>query len=1466
MRRDILCKCVLLVLAASVGFAHGQTRAQAYALRNVDPYLRPLLARPIHELPDLARMLEYGRLPVLVRTAGSPYALERYGARIRGAVGSIASADIAPEDLARVASAPELLFMEGPKRMYPAAPALNRSLPSVGLDTIHRANPGYRGRDVMVAFIDSGLDITHPAFMAENGSTRVIAVWDQVVTLPGRSPEELGYGTEWTSADIDAGRADVSDRSGHGTHVVGIAAGNGGTRDGSGAPGDTTPQYVGVAPEASILLVRTTYTNVAILDAAIYIIARADQYGMPVVINMSLGSSWGPHDGRGLLQGVLQDLTTSRPGIVMVAAPGNGGDSAEHARMFLSRNEPQRLYLRAHGATPAVYVEAWQDAGVTSRVRPLFPRNNAGDLGPFGFDWVEEGAFAFEPIGGGPVADLSAFVDYTDAPSPTYEDLDEFFAVFTQAGDLTVPLSDHIFALEFEGEGIVDAYVHEGTFVQRPSDPDAVMPDGFMTISAPADADLIIAATSVVTRSVWPGIDGNLWTSEGAGVGERSTFASIGPRRDGYEKPDIAAPGEFVVAPLSAGAIYSFDDTRIAPDGSYAVLRGTSMATAHTTGMVALLLEQNPDLPAAEVVERVREAGVAGFWTRELGYGVLDPHALLDVPWPPTGLRADIVGGQPVVSWGAFLDPDISYRIHVDGAPSDIPTGAAAVLSDFGDGAMLITVTSVNAAGRESAHSDSIVVTPAGSLLGPTTSVSVQNLNGGVALEWDPVDGAVAYRVEWGLGADALVNALDTTAPGAAFGGLANGVTYFFRVVAIGDDGVSGVGSETARALPRPAPVLTRTGFAMRRGFPIEAGHDYIAAPTVADLDGDGTLEILTANVDGSVYAYHDSGRPVSGWPQSTGEALVGAVAVADIDLDGVPEIAAVGGNRLYVWHANGDAMRGFPGSTPNVMRAHPVLANIDDDPTLEVLATVSAGTAGVYAWDMKGQFVPRYPLVPAAFPGLPANIATEPIFTSPVVADADLDGRSEIYVSTRFGGVFSWSGKGEARAGFPVLPEGVAVGSGGVPQHATPMLADLGGDTLNLLTGGRTAGIIAHDIDGVVRDGFPVPVRRWIEAPVSVGDLDGDGSLEIVAVDESGLLYAWRDDGSLVDGFPTDLVNSGRPAAVTGDLDGDGDDEIIVASNRSRNFGAVILVFDGDGTLLDSVNVDVNVGGTPTLADLDGDGQAELIATTLRRLEDPDNPTDFPEIGGRLFVWDLPFTLGRSAWSTEQGGSAKIGVSPHGIPPSSEMSGARGLWDAEGARLSWTTTAEHGNVGWHVFRGSRADGPLERVSDEAIGSRRPSSTSELQYTWYDRTADDTKTQYYQLVGYGTMDRRTASAPIEMLSRAEQLAKTWLTTWGRVRTVEALAPFPSPANPEVWVPFMLGRSEDVTVTIYDAAGAVVREIEVGRLQPGAYTTRGRAARWDGRNEQAERVASGLYFTEVRAGATRTATRRVFLSK
>ena len=85
----------------------------------------------------------------------------------------------------------------------------------------------------------------------------------------------------------------------------------------------------------------------------------------------------------------------------------------------------------------------------------------------------------------------------------------------------------------------------------------------------------------------------------------------------------------------------------------------------------------------------------------------------------------------------------------------------------------------------------------------------------------------------------------------------------------------------------------------------------------------------------------------------------------------------------------------------------------------------------------------------------------------------------------------------------------------------------------------------------------------------------------------------------------------------------------------------------------------------------------------------------------------------------------------------------------------------------------------------------------------------------------------------------------------------SLAVYPNPANPEAWIPFRLESLADVTVRIYAVDGTLVREMQLGPRDAGLYTTRGRAARWDGRNRRGERAAAGRYVCEVTSGATRT---------
>jgi hypothetical protein len=89
--------------------------------------------------------------------------------------------------------------------------------------------------------------------------------------------------------------------------------------------------------------------------------------------------------------------------------------------------------------------------------------------------------------------------------------------------------------------------------------------------------------------------------------------------------------------------------------------------------------------------------------------------------------------------------------------------------------------------------------------------------------------------------------------------------------------------------------------------------------------------------------------------------------------------------------------------------------------------------------------------------------------------------------------------------------------------------------------------------------------------------------------------------------------------------------------------------------------------------------------------------------------------------------------------------------------------------------------------------------------------------------------------------------------------------YPNPFNPETWIPYHLARASDVTLAIYDTAGAMVRQLDLGHQPAGFYTDRSRAAYWDGRNRNGELVASGIYFYQFRAGDY-TATRRMVIVK
>lgn len=391
-------------------------------------------------------------------------------------------------------------------------------------------------------------------------------------------------------------------------------------------------------------------------------------------------------------------------------------------------------------------------------------------------------------------------------------------------------------------------------------------------------------------------------------------------------------------------------------------------------------------------------------------------------------------------------------------------------------------------------------------------------------------------------------------------------------------------------------------------GWPRDTGEPSgPGSPRVVDLDGDGEREIVVATREGSVFAWHANGTPVI--PAAGAEGLfaraAGGVryspAVADLDGDGAREvIVASAGGSLYVWTGedlNADGLADpfsplYPVSLDGPASAAPVACDLDGEPGLEIAAASQGGFLTVV--EAPGEHV-------GASPYALGHLVLDDVTLA--AADLDMDGISEIVTSTtNRGWIAALNADGTAVDGWPVdvpswegyvvslvagdidraadgAPEVVAAGSDGVlrawdssgrelpgwpvdlglPVAARPALADLDGDGyLETVVPAGSSKIIGLRSNGSRVENWPLELDRGDSAVVStsspiVGDVDADGTLDVLAVGPDGNVFAWNAvSGELLSGFP---LSSDPPAGSpwAGDADGDGDLDVLTAGDSGR-------------------------------------------------------------------------------------------------------------------------------------------------------------------------------------------------------------------------------------------------------------------------------------------------------------------------
>ena len=561
---------------------------------------------------------------VLIQFNGDVADLIAQGFELRTVAGDIASGRLPLNNVDAVAAMSQVIRIEVAR---PMQSELDQSLVDIRANLVHTGPPGNRGSGVIVGIIDSGIDIMHQCFRRPDGTTRILSIWDQNLTPTNSESNPTGYtfGVEYSETDINTSitaggppntvrHTDGDTTAGHGTHVAGIAAGDGSIA-GNGQPAFT---FVGVAPEADIILVRNDAFAGAIgmgdsantLDAVNYIFNRASTLNRPVAINMSQGDNIGPHDGTSLLERGIDNLL-GPAGRIMVKSAGNEGARSRHASGMVTAGGMQnvRFNMPANDRWQDT-IDIWYDGPDRFSITFTSPDNNTSAA-------VNPGNTTTLALPNG----NRVFVDST-LNDPNNND-NRIFVRIQRGTAATIQSGNWSFTLTglTVSSGRFDAWIdrnilHVPTFISHV--------DAHMTLSIPGTSQEVITVGSYITS--------------GAGVGSLSTFSSRGPTRDGRMSPTISAPGQWIMSARANGISSG--------TGQYNQLAGTSMAAPHVTGAIALMLERNRNLTQQQVrdclVNNARTDAFTGTVpNNNWGAGKLDAQAAFTCAAPPKLKFAD---------------------------------------------------------------------------------------------------------------------------------------------------------------------------------------------------------------------------------------------------------------------------------------------------------------------------------------------------------------------------------------------------------------------------------------------------------------------------------------------------------------------------------------------------------------------------------------------------------------------------------------------------------------------------------------------------------------------------------------------------------------------------------------------------------------------------------------------------------
>jgi len=488
----------------------------------------------------------------------------------------------------------------------------------------------YNGTNVVVGIIDTGTDWRHADFKDALGNTRIKYIWEQAVVGGTATPQPYNYGKEWTSAQINASVCTHDDVAGnsHGTLSSGIATGN----------GLATGKFEGCAPKADLVIVALNFNNPGptIADAVNYIFGKATLLGKPCVINASVGDYMGSHDGTDLEAKLIKNMLGNIGGRVMVAAAGNAGYAKFHVKTQPPANDSVFTWLT--NASANLYYWCYADTLQMKNIKISVGANRANffDLGRVGFKSWDYG---FPGVQTDTLKNNGNRIGIVKTTASI--NADGVYELFIHIEADTLNLN---WRVESKGVGLHHAwnfdFVSTGlpTVGQYPQIVKHVMPDTLLSMVSSFQCldDVTTVGNYANLQSYYD--YNNVLQSTTDIPGDIMGTSSLGPTRDGRQKPDITASGTGIFAPCAVnlqatfiGAIPNY----MAPGGQHLYGSGTSASSPVVAGLGALFLQANPYCTSLQFKNAVRNCAYtdgftgAGVPNYKWGYGKLDGKAAM---------------------------------------------------------------------------------------------------------------------------------------------------------------------------------------------------------------------------------------------------------------------------------------------------------------------------------------------------------------------------------------------------------------------------------------------------------------------------------------------------------------------------------------------------------------------------------------------------------------------------------------------------------------------------------------------------------------------------------------------------------------------------------------------------------------------------------------------------------------------